>query len=77
MTTHISDKTGPAFGEWLITQAHRHDPVGHLATEVAAIGPQVRTWDLSRLRRDLDDHRAAPEAYDALDRAAQEYMFLA
>lgn len=77
--THDEHQSAGTFGQWLATQAHRHDPVGDLARdyiEPCGCGDcghgEARTID--ELRDELADHGAIPQAYDALDRAATEWQ---
>ncbi|MFG1619523.1 hypothetical protein ACGFI3_42795 [Nonomuraea wenchangensis] len=69
------------FGAWLTAQADRNDPVGDLARDYLAscgcrrdsCSPRNRPRSVAGVRRNLDNHDAIPEAYDALDRAAAEW----
>ena len=62
--------TMQAFTTWLLTQQHRDDPIGDLASEVAT----DHTWpadapSLERLHGYLYRREACREAHDALDEA--------
>lgn len=69
--------TARTFGQWLVDQARRPDPIGDLACDALAgcdhyAEGQVPTT-VQALRNEMDLHGACPEAYEALEQAAREW----
>jgi hypothetical protein len=67
------------FGAWLRQQAGRQDPVGDLADDYIARCPcpvcagQRRPQTVEGIRAHLDAHSACDGAYEALDKAIDEW----
>jgi hypothetical protein len=59
------------FGTWLRRQVHRDDPVGDLARDFKQ--SRCRAYTEAGVRKSLNVHDACQGAWDALDRAVEEW----
>jgi len=68
------DEPSLAFGQWLMTQKDRSDPVGQLAAGAAVDRRFPRTGDPEAVRKHLTAMQAEGDMFAAVDDAESDWL---